>query len=99
MLRLVVIALMVVVAWAILVRLYRSLKEPSIDWTGWAFAAGFVDARLLSAPRDGDGLGRLFAEPTATAAGRSLTRLGRIDFGEAEKKSRKSSNLSPGPRD
>ena len=42
MLRLVVIALMVVVAWAIMVRLYRSLKDASIDWTGWALAAGFI---------------------------------------------------------
>lgn len=42
MLRLVVIALMVVIAWAIMVRLYRSLKDARVDWTGWAFAAGFI---------------------------------------------------------
>ncbi len=42
MLRFVVIALLVVLAWAIMVRLYRTFSKPGIDWTGWAFAAGFV---------------------------------------------------------
>jgi hypothetical protein len=42
MLRLVVIALIVIVAWVLLIKLYRELKGASVDWTGWAFAAGFV---------------------------------------------------------
>lgn len=42
MLRLVVIALIVIVAWVVLLKLYRDLKDAGIDWTGWAFAAGFV---------------------------------------------------------
>jgi hypothetical protein len=42
MLRLVVIALVVVVAWVLLLKLVRELRGASIDWTGWAFAAGFI---------------------------------------------------------
>ena len=42
MLRLVVIALIVLVAWVLLLKLVRELKGANIDWTGWAFAAGFV---------------------------------------------------------
>jgi len=42
MLRLVVIALILVAAWVLLLKLVRELKAASIDWTGWAFAAGFV---------------------------------------------------------
>ena len=42
MLRIIVIALMVVVAWVVLVKLIRDFKAARIDWKGWAFIAGFV---------------------------------------------------------
>ncbi len=42
MLRLVVIAFIVMVGWLVLLKLYRELKDASVDWTGWAFAGAFV---------------------------------------------------------
>jgi hypothetical protein len=42
MLRLVVIALIVIVAWVLLLKLFRELKSAKVDWTGWAVIAGFI---------------------------------------------------------
>ena len=42
MLRLVVIALIVIVAWVLLLKLFRELKSAKVDWTGWAVVAGFI---------------------------------------------------------
>ncbi len=42
MLRIVVVALIVLLAWVVLLKVVRELKGANIDWTGWAFAAGFI---------------------------------------------------------
>ncbi len=42
MIRLVVIALIVVVAWILLVKLIRQVKGASVDWTGVATIVGFI---------------------------------------------------------
>ena len=42
MLRLVVIALIVLVVWVLLLKLFRELKSAQVDWTGWAVIAGFI---------------------------------------------------------
>ncbi len=42
MLRLFVIALIVLVAWFLLLKLFRELRSARIDWTGWAVIAGFI---------------------------------------------------------
>ena len=42
MLRFVVIALIVVLAWAVILKLTRDIRAAKIDWQGWAFIAGFV---------------------------------------------------------
>lgn len=42
MLRLVVIALIVILAWIVMVKLVRDIRAARIDWKGWAFIAGFV---------------------------------------------------------
>jgi len=42
MLRLVVIALIVVVAWVLLLKLFRDIKAAKVDWKGWAIIAGFI---------------------------------------------------------
>ncbi|MCF6119151.1 MULTISPECIES: hypothetical protein [Mesorhizobium] len=42
MIRLVVIALIVVVAWFLLVKLIRQVKNANIDWTGIATIIGFI---------------------------------------------------------
>ncbi|MCX7303774.1 MAG: hypothetical protein NTV73_05475 [Hyphomicrobiales bacterium] len=42
MLRLVVIALIVIVAWVLLLKLFRDLKAAKVDWKGWAIIAGFI---------------------------------------------------------
>jgi hypothetical protein len=42
MLRLVVIALIVIVAWVLLLKLFRELKSARVDWKGWAVIAGFI---------------------------------------------------------
>ncbi|BCH16965.1 MULTISPECIES: hypothetical protein [unclassified Mesorhizobium] len=42
MIRLVVIALIVVVAWFLLVKLIRQVKSANIDWTGIATIIGFI---------------------------------------------------------
>ena len=42
MLRLVVIALIVIVAWVMLLKLLRELKGARVDWTGWAVVVGFI---------------------------------------------------------
>ena len=42
MIRLVVIALLAVMTWALLVNIVRKLKGAAIDWTGIATIVGFV---------------------------------------------------------
>ena len=42
MLRLVVIALIVIVAWIVLVKLFRDIRASRVDWKGWAIIAGFI---------------------------------------------------------
>jgi hypothetical protein len=42
MIRFVVIALVVVVAWLLLVRLVKDLKSANIDWTGVTTIIGFI---------------------------------------------------------
>jgi hypothetical protein len=42
MIRLVVIALIVVVAWFLLVKLIKEVKSANIDWTGIATIIGFI---------------------------------------------------------
>jgi hypothetical protein len=42
MLRLVVIALIVIVAWVLLLKLFRELRSAKVDWIGWAVVAGFI---------------------------------------------------------
>ena len=42
MLRLVVIALIVIVTWIVLVKLFRDIRASRVDWKGWAIIAGFV---------------------------------------------------------
>ncbi|RWO02468.1 hypothetical protein [Mesorhizobium sp.] len=42
MIRLVVIALIVVVAWFLLVKLIKVLKRANVDWTGVTTIIGFI---------------------------------------------------------
>ena len=42
MLRLVVIALIVILAWVLLLKLFREVRSAKVDWKGWAMFAGFV---------------------------------------------------------
>jgi len=42
MIRFVVIALIVIVAWIVLLNLTRDIRAKRIDWKGWAFIAGFI---------------------------------------------------------
>ncbi|RWQ87468.1 MAG: hypothetical protein EOS85_06000 [Mesorhizobium sp.] len=42
MIRLVVIALVVVVAWILLVKLIRQVKSANVDWTGVTTIIGFI---------------------------------------------------------
>ena len=42
MLRFVVIALIVIVAWVLLMKLFRDIKASRVDWKGWAIIAGFI---------------------------------------------------------
>lgn len=42
MLRLVVIALIALVAWALLWKLFRDIRAARVDWKGWAIIAGFI---------------------------------------------------------
>ena len=42
MVRVLIIAVLVVVAWLLLVRLYRDLAAARVDWNGVAFIVGFV---------------------------------------------------------
>lgn len=42
MLRFIVIALIVVVAWVVLVKLARDIRAARVDWKGWAIIAGFI---------------------------------------------------------
>ena len=42
MLRLVVIALIVIVAWVLLWKLVRDIRAAKVDWKGWAIIAGFI---------------------------------------------------------
>ncbi len=42
MIRFVVIAIVVVLAWIILLKLTREIRSAKVDWKGWAFIAGFI---------------------------------------------------------
>ncbi len=42
MLRFVVIALIVIVAWVLILKLFRDIKAAKVDWKGWAIIAGFI---------------------------------------------------------
>ena len=42
MIRIVVIALIVIVAWIVLLKLTRDIRAAKVDWKGWAFIAGFI---------------------------------------------------------
>ncbi|MGX9574013.1 hypothetical protein [Mesorhizobium sp. f-mel] len=42
MIRLVVIALVVVVAWILLVKLIKQVKSANVDWTGLTTIIGFI---------------------------------------------------------
>jgi hypothetical protein len=42
MLRTVVIALIVIVAWVVLMKVISDIKAAKVDWKGWAFIAGFI---------------------------------------------------------
>jgi len=42
MLRLAVIALIVIVAWVLLLKLFRDIRAARVDWKGWAIIAGFI---------------------------------------------------------
>ena len=42
MLRFVVIAVIVIVAWVLLLKLFRDIKAAKVDWKGWAIIAGFM---------------------------------------------------------
>ncbi len=42
MLRFVVIALIVIVAWVLILKLFRDIKAAKVDWKGWAVIAGFI---------------------------------------------------------
>jgi hypothetical protein len=42
MLRFVVIGLIVIVAWVLLLKLFRDIKASKVDWKGWAIIAGFI---------------------------------------------------------
>lgn len=42
MIRLVVIALVVVVAWILLVKLVKQVKSANVDWTGITTIIGFI---------------------------------------------------------
>jgi hypothetical protein len=42
MLRLAVIALIVIVAWVLLLKLARDIRASRVDWKGWAIIAGFI---------------------------------------------------------
>ena len=46
MLRFVVIALIVIVAWVLLLKLFRDIKAAKVDWKGWAIIAGFIALAL-----------------------------------------------------
>ena len=42
MLRFVVIALIVILAWIVLMKLIRDIRASRVDWKGWAIIAGFI---------------------------------------------------------
>lgn len=42
MIRFVIIALVVVFAWVVILKLSRDIRAAQVDWKGWAFIAGFV---------------------------------------------------------
>jgi hypothetical protein len=42
MLRFVVIALIVILAWIVLMKLIRDIRASRVDWKGWAIVAGFI---------------------------------------------------------
>ncbi len=42
MLRFVVIALLVLLAWLLILKVTRDIRQARVDWKGWALIAGFV---------------------------------------------------------
>ena len=42
MLRFVVIALIVIVVWVLLLKLFRDIKASRVDWKGWGIIAAFI---------------------------------------------------------
>jgi hypothetical protein len=42
MLRFIVIALIVIFAWLVLMKLARDIRAARVDWKGWAIIAGFI---------------------------------------------------------
>ncbi len=42
MLRIVLIAIIVCVAWVVILKLMRDIRAARLDWRGWTFIAGFV---------------------------------------------------------
>ncbi|AMS42397.1 hypothetical protein N7E70_016870 [Aminobacter sp. NyZ550] len=42
MIRFVIIAVVVIVAWLLLLKLFRQMKEARVDWTGIATIIGFI---------------------------------------------------------
>lgn len=42
MLRFVIVAVVVIVAWLLLLKLFRQIKEARVDWTGIAAMIGFI---------------------------------------------------------
>ena len=42
MIRFLVIALFVLLAWLLLLKLAREVRKRSIDWKGWAIFVGFI---------------------------------------------------------
>lgn len=42
MIRFVIVAVAMVIAWLLLLRLFRQIKEANVDWTGIAAIVGFI---------------------------------------------------------
>ena len=46
MIRFVLVALAVIAVWVLLLKLFREMKRPNVDWTGIAVIAGFIAMAL-----------------------------------------------------
>ncbi|WP_269929853.1 hypothetical protein [Aminobacter sp. HY435] len=42
MIRFVILAVVVLVGWLVMLKLYRQVKQPRLDWTGIAAIIGFI---------------------------------------------------------